>query len=72
MSVTKNHVNELYNNRDQIPLYFDVTDIPKILGCGRVKAYELANSKQFKTVKVGRNIKIPKEDFFNWLDSLVI
>ncbi|MEC0226823.1 helix-turn-helix domain-containing protein [Paenibacillus alba] len=61
-----------YSSREQIPLYLDVSDINKIIGCGRVKAYELANSKQFKTVRVGRNIKIPKDDFFCWLDKNTI
>jgi hypothetical protein len=52
---------------NEYPEILSVTDIKKILGVGRVQAYELANSDQFHTVRVGKRILISKEVFQNWL-----
>ncbi|MDQ1147047.1 excisionase family DNA binding protein [Bacillus sp. SORGH_AS 510] len=45
----------------------DVSDIQNILGIGRRQAYELVNSGQFHTVRIGRRIKISRDTFNNWL-----
>ncbi|TYP67412.1 helix-turn-helix domain-containing protein [Paenibacillus methanolicus] len=55
--------------RDNYPETLDVADIKKILNIGQVQAYELANSKQFHVVKVGRRIKVSRDVFFNWLEG---
>ncbi|MBM7604008.1 excisionase family DNA binding protein [Metabacillus crassostreae] len=54
---------------NEYPDVLKVTDTCEILGVGRNKAYELANSNLFPIKKIGRTILIPKEPFVNWLNS---
>ncbi|WP_369384747.1 helix-turn-helix domain-containing protein [Halalkalibacter akibai] len=44
-----------------------VKDIAKFLGISRAKAYELANSDEFRTIRVGSRILIPKSSLLKWL-----
>ena len=43
-------------------------EIQDILSIGKNAAYRLANSGQFKTVRVGSAIRISKKSFDEWLD----
>jgi excisionase family DNA binding protein len=51
------------------PIILNVNDIQKILGIGRRQAYELVNSGQFHSVRVGKSIRILKDVFYNWLNG---
>jgi excisionase family DNA binding protein len=51
------------------PPVLDVIDIQKMMGVGRRQAYELVNSGQFHTVRVGKSIKISKEVFLKWFNG---
>ncbi|GIO57982.1 helix-turn-helix domain-containing protein [Paenibacillus cineris] len=51
---------------DDLPEVLEVTDIQKFLDIGRNQAYDLCNSGQFYTLRIGRSIKIPKPSFVNW------
>lgn len=55
--------------REQIPTILQVSDIQKILRIGRRQAYELVNSGQFHTVRIGKTIRINKDVFINWLNG---
>ena len=46
-----------------------VKDITEFLGISRAKAYELAHSGEFHTVKVGTRILIPKKSIQKWLEG---
>lgn len=53
---------------------YEVSDIQKILGLGRSKAYEFLDevykTKQpFNVIKIGKLYKIPKEKFDKWIDN---
>ena len=59
---------ENINNFDELPFHLSVSDVAKILGMSKNKAYELCHSKGFPCVKVGkRKLIIPKMAFINWL-----
>jgi hypothetical protein len=58
-----------YFNKDDYPSVLDVKHIQAILDIGRVQAYELVNSGQFHTVKIGKRIKISKDVFIRWLEG---
>ena len=47
---------------------YSVEEVRAILNIGRRKAYDLCNSGLFKTVHVGRHIRISKLSFDEWLD----
>lgn len=58
-------MNELHNYPDVL----SVKDIQVILGIGTTKAYDLAKSNAFHTVRIGPLIKIPKQSFLQWLNG---
>ena len=41
-----------------------------ILKIGRNSAYSLMKNSPFPIIKIGKNIRIPKESFDNWLNSI--
>lgn len=47
----------------------DVEDIQAILGIGRSKAYDLVNSGQFHTVRIGKLIKVSRSVFEAWING---
>lgn len=57
-----------YRSFDDLPLTLKVEDLMPILGIGRNTAYELIRSGQIKSIRVGRNIRIPKSEVFAFLN----
>lgn len=50
-------------------LTYTVDEIGQLLGISRPKAYELANRKDFPTLRIGKRILIPAERFHQWLNT---
>ena len=46
---------------------YTVNDIAAILGIGRASAYNLANSRLFKTIRIDNMIRISRKSFEDWL-----
>ncbi len=46
-----------------------VEDLMPILGIGRNTAYELIRSKQIRCVKIGRQLRIPKQALIDYLSN---
>ena len=59
----------MYKNVDELPVTFGPTELMKIFGVSRNKAYELVNSSDFPKFKMGRRIIISKKHFLLWLDN---
>jgi excisionase family DNA binding protein len=49
---------------------YTVLEIADLLQISRNKAYDLCKQGCFRTIKVGRSIRISKASFDQWLDSL--
>ena len=58
-----------YRYYDELPLTLRVEDLMPILGIGRNTAYELVRSKQIFSVKIGRQLRIPKQALIDYLTS---
>lgn len=58
-----------YRLFDELPLALRVEDLMPILGIGRNTAYELVRSKQIYSVKIGRQLRIPKQALIDYLTS---
>ncbi len=57
---------------DDLPLTLRVEELMPILGIGRNTAYELIRSGQIRSIRVGRQLRIPKDavlDFLNRQNS---
>ena len=58
-----------YRSFDKLPLALRVEDLMPILGIGRNTAYELVRSGQIRSIKVGKQIRIPKEALREYLSG---
>ena len=58
-----------YRSYDELPLTLRVEDLMPILGIGRNTPYELVRSKQIFSVKIGRQLRIPKQALIDYLTS---
>ena len=64
---TKTEINKYKTNTSQLPLTLTVTDLAKVLGIGKAYAYDLCNSGDIPSVKIGKGNIIPKQAFIDWL-----
>lgn len=58
-----------YRSFDELPLTLRVEDLMPILGVGRNTAYELVRSGKIRGIRIGKQIRIPKEEVRRFLDS---
>ncbi|MGG1518452.1 helix-turn-helix domain-containing protein [Paenibacillus oryzisoli] len=58
-----------YMNPDELPEVLRAEDIQSFLDIGRVQAYELIKTEQFRSVKIGRSIRISKKGFLKWFEG---
>ena len=50
-----------YRSLDELPLALRVEELMPILGIGRNTAYELVRSGQIRSIKIGRQIRVPRD-----------
>ena len=50
-----------YTTFDSLPLFLSVEDICAVLGIGRNTAYDMVRAGQIKSIRCGRQIRIPKD-----------
>ena len=62
-------MNPKFHSLDDLPLTLRVEDLMPILGIGRNTAYELVRSGQIKSIRIGRNIRIPKSEVIRFLNN---
>lgn len=53
---------------EELPLVLKVEDLMPILNIGRNTAYELVRSGQIRSIRVGRQIRVPKEAVIAYLN----
>ena len=58
-----------YNFLDELPLVLRVEDLMPILDIGRNTAYELVRSGRIRSVKVGRQIRVPRDAVVEFLNG---
>ena len=49
--------------------FYTVTDIKNILTIGTNQAYNLVNSDGFPSLRIGRKILVPKDEFEKWVKT---
>ena len=52
-----------------LPMTLRVEDLMPILGIGRNTAYRLVRSGEIRSIKVGRQIRIPRQVFLDYLEK---
>lgn len=58
-----------YRSFGELPLTLRVEDLMPILGIGRNTAYELVRSGQIRSIRIGRQLRIPKEAVQEYLSQ---
>ena len=58
-----------YTSLDELPLSLRVEDLMPILDIGRNTAYELVRSGRIRSVKVGRQIRVPRDAVVDFLQG---
>ena len=61
-----------YRYLHDLPMTQRVEDLMPNLGIGSNTAYELIRSGQIRSVRVGRQIRIPREALLEFLDGRII
>jgi len=52
---------------DDLPLTLRMEDLMPILGIGRNTAYKLVRSGQIRNVRIGRQLRVPKDAVLDFL-----
>ena len=66
MNEKQTHVN--YFNVEDIPLVLRVEDLSRALGIGRNTAYALVRSGQIRSIRIGRQLRIPRDELQRFLN----
>ena len=56
-----------YRDLNDIPMILRVEDLMSLLGIGRNTAYELIRSGQIRSIRIGRQIRIPRDALLEFL-----
>jgi len=62
-------INQIICNTTTEKRTYSVAEIMEILEIGRNKAYELCSSNAFRTIRIGKTIRVSKSSFDMWLDN---
>ncbi len=54
---------------DELPLALRVEDLMPILGIGRNTAYELVRSGQIRSIRIGRQLRVPRDAVAEFLGT---
>lgn len=58
-----------YTDYNDLPLVLTVDQLADILGIGRNTAYDLVRSDRIRTIRVGRQIRIPRDALIDFLNT---
>ena len=55
------------NGFENLPLVLRIDDLMALLGIGRNSAYDLVHSNQIRVIRIGKQIRIPREEVIRFL-----
>lgn len=60
---------ELFRTFEDLPALVTVTEASKLLRISPNRTYELVHSAQFKSLRIGKQIRIPKDSLIEFIRS---
>lgn len=60
-------MNAKYHSFGELPLALRVEDLMPILGIGRNTAYELVRCRKIQSIRIGKQLRIPKQALIDYL-----
>lgn len=58
---------KIYNTFEELPVVLSVMDVAAVLGISKNTAYELVHAVGFPKVVIGKQYRVPKAKFIEWL-----
>lgn len=58
-----------YHSFNELPLTLKVEDLMPILGIGRNTAYELIRCGKIRSIRIGKQLRIPKQALIDYLSD---
>ena len=58
-----------FRSYDDLPLTLTVPEVGEALGISRAKAYDLARSEGFPSMRIGTRILVPRDKLIRWIDK---
>ena len=62
-------MNTKYRSLDELPLTLRVEDLMPILDIGRNTAYELVRCGKIRSIRIGKQLRIPKQALIDYLSD---
>ena len=62
-------MNTKYRSYDELPLTLRVEDLMPILDIGRNTAYELIRCGKIRSIRIGKQLRIPKDALVEYLSD---
>ena len=63
-------MNTEYRSYDELPLTLRVEDLVSILDIGRNTAYELIRCGTIRSIRIGKQLRIPKQALIDYLSDV--
>lgn len=60
---------DVIRSTEDLPLVLKHSDISKIMGISKNSTYSLMQQKDFPAYRVGKQIRVNKDDFIKWLNE---
>ncbi|MEX1377133.1 MAG: helix-turn-helix domain-containing protein [Eubacteriales bacterium] len=54
---------------NELPTMLNASEISEVLGISKAKAYELMNSREFPTLRIGKRMMVSKEQLIHWINK---
>ena len=66
--MANNNLHDAPVSVEELPLVLRVEDLSMVLGIGRNTAYELVRSGQIRSIRIGRQLRIPRDELQRFLN----
>lgn len=54
---------------EHVPDILNTQQLAEVLGISRAGAYQILNSKDFPTLRIGKRMLVPKDKLLAWIDD---
>ena len=54
---------------EHVPDILNAQQLAEVLGISRAGAYQILNSKDFPTLRIGKRMLVPKDKLLAWMDD---
>ena len=69
ITMYKNRTENFHTSTESFPITLRVEDLMPILNVGRNTAYQLVRSGEIRSIRIGRQIRIPRQVLLDYLEQ---